>query len=269
MMKKLRAIIKRQLLERNYLVVRTVEKREVLDFIASVKPVRTDRDLIRIGGDTDGGYLVPDDLDGIEACFSPGVSDVATFEETLAKRGIRCLLADYSVDAPPVKNPLFDFEKKYLGPKETDMFMTLENWVSQKAPGKSDLILQMDIEGAEYGVIFDTTSETLSRFRIVVVEFHRLDLIRERMGFDLVNLAFTKLLKNFEVVHIHPNNTANPVDFHGIAIPPVMEFTFLRKDRIGSRTPATQFPHELDKTNVPYAPDFALPSCWYERPAGE
>ena len=27
-----------------------------------------------IGGAGDGGYLVPDDLDGIEYCFSPGVN---------------------------------------------------------------------------------------------------------------------------------------------------------------------------------------------------
>jgi hypothetical protein len=36
-------------------------------------PVVTTHPLIRVGAHGDGGYLVPDDLDGIAACFSPGV----------------------------------------------------------------------------------------------------------------------------------------------------------------------------------------------------
>lgn len=72
--------------------------------------------LIRLGGEGDGGYLVPDDLDGIAACFSPGVSDVADFETSLIRDyGIPCYLADASVDGPPPGTPGLDFEKKFLG----------------------------------------------------------------------------------------------------------------------------------------------------------
>lgn len=252
------------LLLRNHIrISRTTDKGKVLDFLSSVKPLETNHGLIRLGGDTDGGYLVPNDLEGIDVCFSPGVSRVATFEEDLAKRGIRCFLADYSVDSPPVENDLFDFEKKYLGPFESGNFMTLESWIKNKAPTKSDFILQMDIEGAEYGVLFDTSPETLRKFRVLVVEFHRLDSLYDKMGCELISLVFAKILKDFEVVHIHPNNCTEPVHFQGIAIPPVMEFTFLRRDRINASAPATSFPHELDRANVPSNRDFALPKCWY------
>ena len=44
-------------------------------------PVKTEHELIRIGGSKDGGYLVPNDLSGIQACFSPGVSDLADFKK--------------------------------------------------------------------------------------------------------------------------------------------------------------------------------------------
>jgi hypothetical protein len=65
-------------------------------------PVRTCLELIRIGAAYDGGYLVPDDLKNISACFSPGVAGYATFEEALlADFGIESHLADYSVDGPP------------------------------------------------------------------------------------------------------------------------------------------------------------------------
>lgn len=232
-------------------------------FFASIRPVATNRPLIRIGGDGDGGYLVPDDLEGIGACFSPGVADTATFETELAARGIPCFMADYSVDAPPVRNPLFHFEKKFLGPAEDGIYMTLENWVRKSGVGSADLLLQMDIEGAEYGVLFDTSAETLRRFRIIAIEFHGLHALCDKFGFDLINLSFMKLLKDFEVVHIHPNNRAAPVRLGPYGIPPLLEITFLRKDRIASKMPVDRFPHPLDRISYAAWADVPLPECWF------
>jgi hypothetical protein len=263
MMKKLKQGLKRLLFKNNIRIGKTTEKQKLVEFMSSVKPIKTNHELIRAGGETDGGYLVPNDLDGVEICFSPGVSEVADFEVYLARRGIRCFLADYSVEAPPISNSLFDFEKKYLGPKETDIFMTLENWVERKASNKDDMILQMDIEGAEYGVIFDTGSQTLRRFRILVIEFHSLEHLCDPAGFELINLAFTKILKDFEVVHIHPNNCFAPIQYMDIAIPPLMEFTFLRKDRIANRSHSLCFPHPLDRKCVAEKVDVILPQCWF------
>jgi hypothetical protein len=247
----------------NIRLSRTIDKQKILDFLSLVRPVKTKHDLIRVGGDTDGGYLVPNDMENVEVCFSPGVSEVAHFEADLAKKGIKCFLADYSVQAPPISNVLFDFEKKYLGPAESDVFMTLEDWVRRKAPNKSDFILQMDIEGAEYGVIFDTSLETLKKFRILVIEFHELDSLTDKLGYELIYLTFMKILKEFEVVHIHPNNCIKPIQYGGTDIPPIMEFTFLRKDRVTHKSYARTFPHKLDKKNVANKGDFALPKCWY------
>jgi len=64
-------------------------------------------------GDSDGGYLIPDDLENVEFCFSADVAFTADFENDLTTRGINCFLADYSVDAPPIQNHLFDFEKNF------------------------------------------------------------------------------------------------------------------------------------------------------------
>lgn len=252
------------LLRRKRLVCKTVEHSQLWTFLASCYPVQTQHPLIRIGAQGDGGYLVPDDLVGIDACFSPGVAHVAKFEEQLSNRNIECFLADYSVDEPPVQNALIDFEKKYLGPMENEVFMTLESWVRRKAPTKSNMLLQMDIEGAEYGVIFDTSSETLKRFRILVIEFHGLESLIVEGRFELLNLTLMKLLKDFEVVHIHPNNWVQPIKYQQFSIPPLLEITFLRKDRIASRQLCRTFPHPLDQANFPDKPDFVLPSCWHQ-----
>lgn len=243
-------------------VSKVTPKYRLQEFFEMVKPVKTNLELIRIGSAGDGGYLVPNDLEGIEACFSPGVSNVADFELALANSGVKCFLADYSVDAPPVSHPLFDFEKKYLGPKSSEIFQTLTGWMASKSLGDRDLILQMDIEGAEYEVLLETSSDVLKRFRIIVIELHDLDSLFDKMGFELLNQIFSKLLRDFEIVHIHPNNCRRSTRCYDYEIPPAMEFTFVRKDRVTHKSHALQFPHPLDAKNMEQYEDITLPECW-------
>ena len=249
----------------NYHVSQATDPARLREFFAMVRPQTTDRELIRVGGPGDGGYLIPQDLSGVDVCFSPGVSTVADFERDLASRGIKCYLADFSVDAPPVANELFDFEKKFLGTRNDDVFITLEDWVQRKAGVGNDHLLQMDIEGAEYPVILDSSRELLKRFRIIVIEFHGLDALFDAAGFDLINLTFVKLLRDFELVHIHPNNIRSAIRHLEFEVPPIMEFTFLRKDRITLKQLTGQFPHHLDRRNVDSMADLVLPQCWYVR----
>ncbi|MCU0317661.1 MAG: hypothetical protein MUC92_13840 [Fimbriimonadaceae bacterium] len=56
-------------------------KEDILSLIAKLRPIRGQHELIRLGPDEDGGYLVPDDLEGIVACFSPGVNTVSRFTQ--------------------------------------------------------------------------------------------------------------------------------------------------------------------------------------------
>lgn len=236
---------------------------ELHKFLLTINPIETNYELIRVGGNADGGYLIPNDLDGIKHCFSPGVSTVANFENDLTLRGITCFLADFSVEKPPIENKLFDFEKKYLGPEDSHNFFRLESWINKKLKKYGDLILQMDIEGAEYGVLLETKEEVLKKFRIIVIEFHYLDSLLDPLGFELIKLSFSKILKDFEIVHIHPNNCSKPIKHKDIEIPPVLEITFLRKDRIKSASKTLSFPHALDITNVMENQDFPLPKSWY------
>ena len=244
-------------------ICRKTKKAALLKFFEEIRPVTTNSPLIRFGGDGDGGYLLPDDLFGIDACFSPGVAKTADFEAQIAAKGIRCFMADYSVDSAPIDHPLFYFEKRYLGPTNDGIFMTLENWVNRNAPSSNDLILQMDIEGSEYAVILESDDSLLKRFRILVIEFHNLEDLWQERGYQVIRLSFLKLLKHFEIVHIHPNNKVKPLAQQGVEIPPLLEFTFLRRDRANKRTATTTFPHPLDRQNIRSKKDFSLPSCWY------
>ena len=113
--------LKHRLLARGIWLGRTTDINSILAFLGLVKPMRTNHELIRIGSDTDGGYLVPDDMEDVGICFSPGVCETAHFENELTRRGIKCFLADYSVEKPPIENDFFDFEKKYLGCRNNDI----------------------------------------------------------------------------------------------------------------------------------------------------
>ena len=107
---------------------------EVVEVFELLKPNATKTPLIRIGGDKDGSYLVPDDLDGIAACFSPGVSRIKYFEDFLADRyGIQSHMCDFSSDvaelSTPLKPGMQTFLKKWLDVSPGEDNISLEDWI--------------------------------------------------------------------------------------------------------------------------------------------
>ena len=236
---------------------------ELKSFIEQLYPVQTDFELIRIGSDKDGGYLIPNDLNGIKTCFSPGTSDNCSFELDLANNfGITSYMCDWSVNDSPITHDNLIFQKKYLGVTNNDKHLRLESWFDSVKPNK-DSILQMDIEGSEYNVILDTNNRTLSNFRILVIEFHDLDMLFNQIGYKTISSTFEKLLENFKVVHIHPNNCCSFYEYGGVKIPKVMEFTFLNKNRIKYYENSSKFPHKLDIDNTKNK-TIDLPRNWYK-----
>ena len=234
-----------------------------MDLIKRLHPQDTDKRLIRIGGNQDGGYLIPDDLEGIEACFSPGVGDKSTFEFECAERGMKIFMADASVEKPGIDHPQFSFQKKYVGASRKKDFITLKDWMeSVEIRSDSDLLLQMDIEGFEYEVLNATPDSHLSRFRVIVVEFHGMTNVGLPYFFQRYSKAFEKLLAHHTCVHIHPNNCCGVELVLGLEIPAVAEFTFLRTDRILHEKPVDLFPNPLDVDCVE-TKSIKLPEVWY------
>jgi len=238
---------------------------EVLGVIKSLRPMDCGKHLIRIGGNGDGGYLVPDDLEGIEYCFSPGVSTTVDFETHLATLNIKSFLADYSVDSPPIQKPEFIFDKKFLGADDNETFFTLKSWKDKYLRGYTgELLLQMDIEGFEYEVIRSAPTDVLNTFRIMVIEFHSVDRLIDRFVYELVfKPCFEKILSHFYVAHIHPNNCCGTVKTGDIEIPRVLEFTFYNKNRVAGAKENHEFPHPLDRDNVVTNGFLRLPTVWY------
>ncbi|CAL65528.1 FkbM family methyltransferase [Christiangramia forsetii] len=253
---------------KNFLLTRICpkpSKEQIEAFVRSLRPVETDKPLMRLGGVRDGGYLIPDDVSNIKACFSPGVGRTSNFELACANLGMEIYMADASVNSPVIDDDRFNFLKKFIGAKNRRNFITLENWLrSTDIPEESDLLLQMDVEGYEYEILKNINAEILGRFRIIVIEFHRLTSIEYPYHFHYIKSAFDKLLKDHKCVHIHPNNCCEFRNIEGVEVPGAAEFTFLRKDRINNEGAVTSLPHPLDRDNVKAFKSINLPEFWYK-----
>jgi hypothetical protein len=249
-------------------ISRSTTNRSLLEkLVAKFKPIDGGVKLIRLGGNNDGGYLVPDDLEGIRYSFSPGVSNIANFEQECLQRGIVSFLADYSVEKPPLALEGCHFLKKFVGAYNNDQFITLEKWVTASLPGnfKDDLILQMDIEGAEYETLLATPVSVLEKFRILVIEFHHFHNLDNKEYYNIVNATIEKIREFFEPVHLHGNNYEGVTNVNGVLMPSVIEVTFLRKDRIKIPGKARILPHLLDQPNNPAKEEIVLPENWAQR----
>ena len=168
---KIKRAVNKVLAKTNVLIQEKTPKSDVLNLIQKLHPKKTIKPLIRMGPNGDGGYLIPDDIEGIEACFSPGVDQVSGFEEDCSKAGMKLFLADKSVDFPPINLPVdkFNFIKKFIGFTQNDDYITMDEWVNTaNLNPDSDLLLQMDIEGFEYFTFINMTLKLQKRFRIII-----------------------------------------------------------------------------------------------------
>jgi hypothetical protein len=242
-------------------IAKTRDEQSLVNFLRELHPLKFD--LIRLGGNGDGGYLIPDDLENITICFSPGVSNIMDFELDLAERGISSFMADFTVSPKSVSNPNFHFIQKFVGPMDSDQEINFQSWILSNSKEDQDLILQMDIEGAEYATIMSCDQSVLRRFRIMVIEFHGLDLLLDEQAHSQIEICFKKILQDFQVVHIHPNNNDPSRFLRTTEVPSLMEFTFIRKDRVKDIEHQTKFPHPLDRPTVSNVADIKLPTSWF------
>lgn len=233
----------------------------IRDFYRMIWPVATGHPLIRIGGNSDGSYLVPDVISGIELCCSPGTCGFIEFERHLGNTyAIPSLLCDPNED-PPLDLPEFmKFDRASLaGFSGKDQF-TFSEWLSLHGfQHASPLLLSMDIEGAEIDVIKSMTDAELAAIRIATIEFHYFHLFHTIGGngyLDAVYSVISRLSRFFDIVHMKPNNNCPfNAEVEGVRrnLYTCVELTFLNKimrRSAPSQVAPSQLPHKLDRANV-------------------
>lgn len=242
--------------------------------LLSLKPVATETPLIRIGGGGDGGYLCPDDLNGIGGCISPGASNIKHFEDQLWEVwGIPSVLIDASSSEDKFLTPMLDGQtlvRKWLLPRKGHDAIDLKEAINHPLlRSDRDLILQLDIEGAEYANINSWDKGLLNRFRVIVLELHGLGFLDRpwRPRAQSIMEAICRLGSTHTCVHFHPNNCCGSFVLAGsdLSIPNVVECTFHRNDRIESTgVNSVCLPHELDSKNHVDTPDLIADPAWVE-----
>ena len=265
---KIKERIKFEAFKNHYWIEKTSSKYDLENFINRFKEKYISTELIRVGEEGDGGYLVPNILKNISYCYSPGVDFTASFEKELSEKyNIKSFMIDASVNQPPLSDSNFQFLPKYLGSLTNNKFITLSDWLYETT-GSSELgkILQMDIEGGEYDVLIFEDSKTLASFSTIIIEFHFMENLFQKDFLRMVSSIFEKIYKYFSICHVHPNNGCGIAELDGIKVPRVMEITFIRNDYLEecSNNENILLPNTLDRKNQKNREDLIMPEIWWK-----
>lgn len=147
------------------------------------------------------------------------------------------LSTDSDLFCPTLIEGRQSFEQKWLGTKDNETTLTLESWIESKSPDNiwGDFILQMDIEGNEYNVLQNASSELISRFRIIAIELHYLEVFEDnrRIIHLLGNLAARSVIPLYQKIgsSIPPGymKRALKLDETGLAFAPYLLPNILHK----------------------------------------
>ncbi len=90
------------------------------------------------------------------------------------------------------------------------------------------MILKIDVEGAEWGFIENTSSETLSRFSQILIEFH---WIHAPKYTHRIPAALRKLNQTHKAVHVHGQNIGHYVSLGSQTFCSQIEVSYVRRDR--------------------------------------
>ena len=203
---------------------------EALYDLITTRHVNRDFRLIRVGSSNDGGYLMFKPMSPSCTVVSLGIADNMDFEIELVNEklvsAIFCF--DGSIARLPEHHEAIDFKSKFIKVNESENSLSL----SQVLAGidGEELILKIDIEGDEWDVLDGLTQPELNRFSQIIGEFHGLGSCNSDQGVRKMADLLQRISIDFHLVNSHANNWASFRIIQGIAIPDVVELTFIRKN---------------------------------------
>ncbi len=210
--------------------------------------------LIRVGAMHDGGYLMLEPGRGGIA-YSLGIACEVSWDTDMAERGYTIYQYDGSVEGPPHAHPNFAFEKLYIGADDSRPgYRSLGSLLdANNHTHRTDLILQMDIEGAEWQVLDTVDEKHLRCFSQIIVELHLPTF--ELLLLPVRNHILSRLAETHQVIHAHVNNSGNTLVFGEEQIWTALELTYLRRDNYRFTPSRELYPLPLDAPCLPYLAD--------------
>jgi hypothetical protein len=193
-----------------------------------------------------------------EAAVSLGIGVDASWDTSLAERGIPIWQYDHTVEQPDnCEGPLFHFHRKrVVGRAQTPDELSLKSIFDEDGlRGMSNIVVKIDIEGNEWEVLESVPDAYWSRVSQLIVEFHDLHHAWQNEWSARAQHVLRRLRAVFTPIHLHGNNCGGLCQLGGFAFPRVVEVTFVRNSdhRFGALIESVPNA-DLD---APNNPDFA------------
>lgn len=246
----------------NLYIEKKTLKKDISKVLKKLLPYKIEFDLIRLGNNNDGGYLIPDDLSNITKNYSAGVGNLTKFENDLEEKySISSNMVDFNYIDPKILPTSAIFQRKKIGITSDEDNLSINDWLDDQS---GDIILKMDIEGDEYLTLSSISDKNLNKIRILIVELHDLRHLRNYFFYKTFEKFILKLNNLFYVCHLHVNNVSKLTNIGGYNVPDMIEITFIRKDRIKNFTNKfASIPHKLDQKTVLNQKELNLDKNWY------
>ena len=243
-------------------VEKKTPRSKVLNVLKKLIPKKIDIELIRLGENNDGGYLLPNDLKGINRNYSAGVGFLTQFEKQLEKNfHISTNLLDLKNINKKILPKKGKFVNKKLSIDDNKNEISINTWIKDN---DKEITLKIDIEGDEYSVLTSISKKNLKKIRILIIEFHDLRNLRSLIFFNIFEKIINRLNNYFYPCHFHINNSSKVKNLHGIKIPDMIEMTFIRKNRIKKNPKKNaKLPHPLDQKTVLNKKEILIDKNWY------
>jgi hypothetical protein len=246
----------------NLYLEKKTSKKDMSRLLKKLLPYKIDYDLIRLGEDNDGGYLIPNDLLGITKNYTAGVGSLTKFERELEEKySIKSNMIDFNEIDKNILPDESSFLRKKLSLISNTDELSMNDWLDDEV---KEIILKMDIEGDEYLNLASISEKNLNKIRILVIEIHDLRNLRNSFFFKTFEKILLRLSNIFYVCHLHVNNASKVKDIGGYKIPDMLEITLIRKNRVKNFTGEyAQLPNKLDQKTVLNKDEIYLDKNWY------
>jgi hypothetical protein len=221
--------------------------------------------LVRKGRQNDGGYIMLDSGLTNAIAYSLGIAGDVSWDLEMAALGCQIYQYDHTIEALPQSHPAFHWHRIGIAAHDSPdgAMCTLDTLIQRNGHvGRNDLVLKMDIEGAEWDLFEVLPDSTLRQFSQIVMEMHHFAGAAGHPAgpsfYKKFEAVLRKLDTTHQVVHVHANNNGGVGIIGGTIIHDLLELTYVRRSDHRFEECRRIFPTPIDMPNVTSAPDYVL-----------
>jgi hypothetical protein len=206
---------------------------------------------IRLGPESDGGYVLSDLPESYDFFCSGGISDNCDFENNFCQHyNVNCDSFDPTINKLPINaHPRIRWHKKAIGYHDNDYCTSLSDILANY----KNVFMKLDIESSEYAWLNKTSEYEINNIKQLTIELHNpLHLVKIKL--------LEKISKTHALIHVHPNNSSPVVVVDGVKFPRLIECTYIRKDFMlgNSKYNSVPFPKVYDFRNIKFREEIFL-----------